>query len=171
MDRYEVRDMLGKLVVNLKELDTDVPKGGKRILLAGGLCNMPDVFEIIEASGGFIVSDDFCTGSRYAGGQVVMQDDMMAAIADRYAERIVCPAKYSALYSRGDHVLGLAREKNADGVIFLYLKFCDPHAFDYPYMKEMLDNADVPSMLFEIEDQSPSEGQFKTRCEAFIEML
>ena len=68
-------------------------------------------------------------------------------------------------------MLRLAKEKNADGVIFLYLKFCDPHAFDYPYMKEMLDNADIPSMLFEIEDQLLSEGQFKTRCEAFIEML
>ena len=171
MDRQEVRDMLEDLLGYYKTLDIKLPSGGKRILLAGGLCNMPDIFEIIESSGGFIVSDDFCTGSRYVDGQVPMQDDMMVAIADRYAERVVCPAKHSALYSRGDHVLHLAREKDVDGVIFLYLKFCDPHAFDYPYMKEMLDNEDIPSMLFEIEDQLLSEGQFKTRCEAFIEML
>ena len=56
-------------------------------------------------------------------------------------------------------------------MIFLFLKFCDPHSFDYPYIKEMLDKEGIPSMLFEIEDQLPSEGQFKTRCEAFIEML
>jgi bzd-type benzoyl-CoA reductase N subunit len=171
MDRQEVRDMLEDLLGYYRALDIKVPSGGKRILLAGGLCNMPDIFKIVESSGGFIVADDFCTGSRYVGGQVPIQDDMMVAIADRYAERVVCPAKHSALYSRGDHVLRLAREKDVDGVIFLYLKFCDPHAFDYPYMKEMLDNEDIPSMLFEIEDQLPSEGQFKTRCEAFIEML
>ncbi len=171
MDRHEVLDMLEDLLEYFRTLDIKVPTEGKRILLAGGLCNMPDIFDIIESSGGFIVSDDFCTGSRYVHGQVSIQDDMIAAIADRYAERVVCPAKHSALYSRGDHVLHLAQEKNVDGVIFLYLKFCDPHAFDYPYMKEMLDNADIPSMLFEIEDQMLSEGQFKTRCEAFIEML
>lgn len=171
MDRHEVRDMLEDLLGYFRTFDINVPSGGKRILLAGGLCNMPDIFEIIETSGGFIVSDDFCTGSRYVDGQVHIQDDMIVAIADRYAKRVVCPAKHFALYSRGDHVLRLAREKDVDGVIFLYLKFCDPHAFDYPYMKEMLDNEGIPSMLFEIEDQLPSEGQFKTRCEAFIEML
>ncbi len=171
MDRQEVRDMLEDLLGYYRAQDIKVPSGEKRILLAGGLCNMPDIFKIVESSGGFIVSDDFCTGSRYVGGQVPIQDDMMVAIADRYAERVVCPAKHAALYSRGDHVLHLAREKDVDGVIFLYLKFCDPHAFDYPYMKEMLDNEDIPSMLFEIEDQLLSEGQFETRCEAFIEML
>ncbi len=171
MDRQEVREMLEDLLEHFKTLDTMVPSEGKRLLLAGGLCNMPDIFKIVESSGGFIVSDDFCTGSRYVDGQVPIHDDMMTAIADRYAERVVCPAKHAALYSRGDHVLRLAREKDVDGVIFLYLKFCDPHAFDYPYMKAMLDNENIPSMLFEIEDQLLSEGQFKTRCEAFIEML
>jgi len=63
------------------------------------------------------------------------------------------------------------RENNADGVIFVFLKFCDPHSFDYPYMKEMLEKEGIPSMLFEIEDKSSSEGQLKTRCEAFMEML
>ncbi len=171
MDRHEVRDMLEDLLGYYRDVDIEVPSGGKRILLAGGLCNMPDVFDIIESSGGFIVSDDICTGSRYVDGQVSTHDDLIVAIADRYAERVVCPAKHSALYSRGEHVLRLAREKDVDGVIFLYLKFCDPHAFDYPYMKEMLSSEGIPSMLFEIEDQLPSEGQFRTRCEAFIEML
>ena len=171
MDRHDVRDMLEELLGILRDLDMKTLAGGKRILLAGGLCNLPDIFEMIESSGGFIVSDDFCSGSRYADGQVRIQEDIVAAIADRYAERVVCPAKHAALYSRGEHVLRLAREQGVDGVIFLYLKFCDPHAFDYPYMKRMLDHENIPSMLFEMEDQLPSEGQFKTRCEAFIEML
>jgi len=51
------------------------------------------------------------------------------------------------------------------------VKFCDPHAFDYPYLKEALDGAGIPSMLFEMEDQIPAEGQLKTRFEAFLEMI
>ena len=171
MDRNEMRGMLEALLGYFRNFDMKMPSGGKRILLAGGLCHMPDIFDNVETCGGFIVSDDFCTGSRYAEGQVDIRDDMMEAIADRYAERVVCPAKHSGLNTRGEHVLRLAREQNVDGVIFLYLKFCDPHAFDYPYMKKMLDDAGIPSMMFEVEDQLPSEGQFKTRCEAFMEML
>ena len=26
-------------------------------------------------------------------------------------------------------------------MVFVYLKFCDPHGFDYPYLKAMLDEA------------------------------
>jgi len=29
--------------------------------------------------------------------------------------------------------------------VFLLLKFCDPHAFDYPYIKEMLDKENIPA--------------------------
>ena len=35
----------------------------------------------------------------------------------------------------------------------------------------MLDEAGIPSMLFEIEDRLPAEGQLRTRVEAFLEMI
>ena len=33
------------------------------------------------------------------------------------------------------------------------LKFCDPHAFDFPYVKDVLDRAGIPSLLVELEEQ------------------
>ena len=72
---------------------------------------------------------------------------------------------------RGEYLVRQVKKSQADGVIFLYLKFCDPHAFDYPYIKSMLDEEGIPNLLLELEDSSPSEGQFRTRCEAFVEML
>jgi len=69
------------------------------------------------------------------------------------------------------HIIKLVKEQNARGVIFLLLKFCDPHAFDYPYIKKSLDEAGIPVMLMEIDDPLPAEGQLKTRFEAFLEML
>ena len=56
-------------------------------------------------------------------------------------------------------------------MIFLYLKFCDPHSFDYPYLKGYLKDAGIPSMLLEIEDRLPPEGQILTRIETFTQML
>ena len=113
----------------------------KRIFLSGGVCNHPDIYTIIEEAGGAVVGDDLCTGSRYFSGLIDEKADPVTAIADRYLERVVCPAKHRGLTDRADHLVRLVREKQAQGVIFFLLKFCDPHAFDYPYLKEALDRA------------------------------
>ncbi len=171
MDRHEALDLLTEFREGLdKEMDAPV-SGKKRLILAGGLCNMPDIFEVIEDSGGVIIDDDICTGSRHVDGEVDLDHDIFEALADRYVKRAVCPAKHAGLYTRGDHLMELVKSSQADGVIFLYLKFCDPHAFDYPYIKKMLDDEGIPNLLLELDDSSPTEGQFRTRCEAFVEML
>lgn len=172
MDRAVVADMLEELARDLENgSGAAMPKSGKRLVLSGSLCDHPDVYAIIEKSGGFVVWDDLCNGSRYFEGMLRETGDPIEAIAQRYSERIICPAKHMALTSRGDNLVRIVKEHNAAGVLFLLLKFCDPHAFDYPYIKEMLDNEKIPSMLMEMEQVLPSEGQLKTRFEAFIEML
>jgi benzoyl-CoA reductase/2-hydroxyglutaryl-CoA dehydratase subunit BcrC/BadD/HgdB len=56
-------------------------------------------------------------------------------------------------------------------VVFLLLKFCDPHAFDYPYLKGKLGERKVPSLLLEIEPGGVPQGAVETRLEAFVETL
>ena len=97
--------------------------------------------------------------------------DPIAAVADRYRERIICPAKHTGIYARADYLVDTVRRTKADGVVFLLLKFCDPHAFDYPYLKQRLDDEHIPSLFLEVEDQSAPGQQAATRLEAFIEML
>lgn len=171
MDRHEALGMLRELQAGFDREKGHPESGKKRIVLAGGLCNMPDIFQAIEDAGGIVIDDDICTGSRYADGSVDIDKDIFEALADRYMHRAVCPAKHAGLHTRGDYLIEKVKTSRADGVIFVYLKFCDPHAFDYPYIKAMLDNAGIPNLLLELEDSSPSEGQFLTRCEAFVEML
>lgn len=171
MDRTELADALDTLV---GQLDAAPPeKGGraKRIVFSGGLCSMPDIYRVVEEAGGQVVWDDFCTGSRYFEGLVDEQQEPIQALTQRYRERVVCPAKHAGIFNRGRYLLEKVKENQADGVIFLFLKFCDPHGFDYPYMKQMLDKEGVPNIMFEIEDQLSSEGQLRTRCEAFLEMI
>jgi len=143
----------------------------KRIVLSGGVCNHPDIYTIIEEAGGAVVGDDLCTGSRYLSGLIDEKADPSEAIAERYRQRVVCPAKHRGLSDRADHLVRLVREKRAQGVIFFLLKFCDPHAFDYPYLKEALDRMRIPSLLMEVEDRLPAEGQLRTRFETFVEMI
>ena len=65
----------------------------------------------------------------------------------------------------------MAQDHTAGGVIFLNFKFCEPHAFDYPYLKEMLQGQNIPSLLLEIDQELPAAGQLATRIEAFIETM
>jgi benzoyl-CoA reductase/2-hydroxyglutaryl-CoA dehydratase subunit BcrC/BadD/HgdB len=144
----------------------------KRIFLAGGVCSHPDIYAMIKEAGGAVTGDDLCTGSRYFSGLIdEANPDPIAAIAERYMERIACPAKHRGIDDRGARLVEMARVGRADGVILFYLKFCDPHAFDYPYLKGALDAAGIPCMMVEAEDRLPSEGQLATRIETFIEMI
>ncbi|MFZ5569415.1 MAG: 2-hydroxyacyl-CoA dehydratase subunit D [Thermodesulfobacteriota bacterium] len=170
MDRADFSSVLEDFLAAL-DPGRDSTAEGKRIVLTGGLCNMPDIYRVIESSGGRVVWDDFCTGARYFEGRIDDRGDIVAAIADRYLNRVVCPAKHSGNTNRGDYLLKQVKEYGAKGVIFVFLKFCDPHAFDYPYMKTMLEKEGIPHLMLEIEDQTASEGQLRTRCEAFMEML
>ena len=171
MDREEFLKKLLEIVNSLSDKTGKKDKSAKRLVLAGNVCNHPDIYSMIENAGAYVVWDDLCTGSRYFGGQIDEGGDPVTKIADRYFDRLVCPAKHRDVTSRGKNLVEIVKDHNAQGVIFILLKFCDPHSFDYPYMKELLDNESIPGMLLEFEEQPPPEGQLKTRFETFIEML
>jgi len=171
MDRDVLIEILPDVISTLEREKTHQRPRLKRLVLAGGICNLPDIYTIIENYGALILWDDSCSGSRYFEGDIHINGDIIESIGDRYTRKIVCPAKHFSLYARGEHLVDIAKKNNADGVIFVFLKFCDPHAFDYPYIKELLEKEGIPSMLLEIEASLPAEGQLKTRCQAFLEML
>lgn len=171
MDRDVLLERLTLLIDELKKPSPFKTAGKKRLLLAGSICDHPDVYGILEESGGVVVWDDLCTGSRYFEGIIDEDADPVEAVANRYLERAVCPAKHLSPTERGENLVALAKKYQVEGVIFLLLKFCDPHAFDYPYLKEYLDREGIPGMLLEIEDQLPPEGQLRTRFETFVEMI
>jgi benzoyl-CoA reductase subunit C len=143
-----------------------------RVLLVGNLCVFEEIYDYIEAGGGAVVGDDMCTGSRYF---IVNADeksaDPVAALADRLIKRPICAAKHNPMVDRGAYLKEMIRDTNARGVIFLMVKFCDPHSFDYPYLKESVDELNIPHLLLETEMDNPSLAQIKTRIEAFMEMI
>ena len=170
MDRDEVADLLPAIVSKLEKMDAPA-NSGKRIIISGSICDSPDIYALIEEVGGVIAGDDLCTGQRWFEGQILEDENPIAAIAKRYMDRLICPAKHASPTARGENIVSLARKNKADGVIFMLLKFCDPHAFDYPYLKECLDREGIKNMLIEMDDQQQSLGQLSTRLETFIHMI
>jgi len=143
---------------------------GIPVIVSGSLVEEPRAFIIIEQSGGRIVGDDLCTGFRPHVPARGKGKDPMDALIDRLLRRFPCPSRSRAV-GRLPFLFDLIGHTNARGVIFLFQKFCTPHLADYPIIVEELKKHDIPSMLFEIEETGFAEGQLRTRCEGFFEML
>ena len=172
MDRQLFLNALGEIVPQIEKVPAGKIKAGtKKLVLTGSICSHPDIYDIIENAGGVVVWDDLCTGARYFEGVLDEKAPPLEAIAQRYLDREICPAKHAGLTDRGKSIVQMVRKHSADGVVFMLLKFCDPHAFDYPYIKEMLDRENIPCMLLDMEEQLPSGGQLQTRFETFIQIL
>ena len=171
-DRDALPAMVEELAENAQAASAraeSAPK--KRLIVSGGLCRTPGIHRIVASAGGVVVDDDLCTGRRFFDGRIDPGSEPMAAIARRYAERVLCPAKHRGTADRSERLLSQVRDNGAHGVVFYLLKFCDPHGFDYPHLKEILDREGIPSLLLEMEDPAAAGGQAATRLEAFIENL
>ena len=157
-----LRDLEGK----------DDPYDPIRVAVVGNMCVFPEIYDSIESAGGSVSGDDMCTGYRYYFLNVdEKKGDPIEALADRIVRRPLCAAKHSLDFDRGKFLSTIIDNTDARGVIFLLVKFCDPHSFDYPHLKNAAEKKGIPHMLIEMEMDNPSLGQIKTRIEAFIEML
>ena len=169
MPPLEYNQLLGKLVELLAE-EESTPQDEPGLILVGAILDDPAILTTVEELGARIAGDDLCTGSRYFAQPVVADGDPIADLADRYLHRLPCPAKYHPDHQPGEHLLKLVNESKADGIVFVLPKFCDPHAFDYAMIKEKLDVAAVPHLRLEME-HAPALGQWRTRLQAFLEMI
>jgi benzoyl-CoA reductase subunit C len=142
-----------------------------RLFVTGSVCEPLSWFDLFDACGVSIVGDDLCTGWRYFSDDVSITGSPMEALADRLIRKVPCPCKYHPDLDRASDLVRRAEKSHAQGVVFLLLKFCDPHAFDYPYLKERLTEQDLPSLLIEIEPGGMPQGGVETRLRAFVEAL
>lgn len=170
MDRREFLETIRE-VLSEKPSSRVIDKKAKRVFVLGGTCKVGAIFDAIEQAGGWIVGDDLCSGARYFSSPCPTDMEPIEALARRILSRPVCPAKHGGLTARGDHVLRRLEETRAQGVVVVNYKFCDPHAFDYPDLRKKMEEKGYPTLLLEIEEPLPAEGQIRTRCEAFIEMI
>jgi benzoyl-CoA reductase subunit C len=141
-----------------------------RVLLAGPALGDPTLFKVLDQAGVHVVGDMFDLGERYFDVDAIEDGDPLGSLADRLMTLLPTPTKHHPLRARTDHLLSLAQERRADGVIFARKKFCDPHGFDYVQMRHALERIGLPHLLLELEQASQS-GQLRTRVEAFREMI
>ncbi|MHC4414338.1 MAG: benzoyl-CoA reductase, bzd-type, subunit N [Planctomycetota bacterium] len=143
---------------------------GVRLMILGSENDDIELVEMVESCGSTVVADDHCTGTRYFWNNVDPVEDRLAAIAERYLRRPPCPSKDWPVRTRVGHILDIAEEWNVQGAVILQQKFCDPHEADVPAITESLKAKGIPTLFLELDVTVPV-GQFKTRADAFLEMI
>lgn len=152
------------------------PKGAPRVLISGTPMTIPNwkLHDTIEKSGAVVVTEESCTGTRYFTDLVdtsgaSSSDDLIKSMAEKYLH-INC-ACFTPNDERPEDVVRLAKEYNADGVVYYVLQFCHEFNIEYTKVERALRAEGIPVIKIETDYSDSDRGQLKTRIETFVEML
>jgi bcr-type benzoyl-CoA reductase subunit C len=171
MPRERVNALLKEIAGELKDrLKIESAAKSLRLVLSGTMLEPLETLDFIEEQGGTVVGDDFQNGYRYIEADVPEKSDYLEALAEHQLNRIPSAAFDNQKNPRRFFLADLAREKRADGVIFLHMKYCEPENFDYYDNLLAIENIGIPAMRIETQFGA-SLGQLRTRIHAFMEMI
>ena len=143
---------------------------GVRLMTIGSEDDDTTFIRMVEGLGATVVIDETFTGSRYLWTEVIPQEDRLAAIAKRYIDSPPFPVKDWYERRRFHHILKLAQDYRAQGVILMQMKFCNPYEPDMPPLAAFLKENNIPTYFLEFDVTVPL-GAFGTRVEAFLETI
>nr|MCR5845460.1 2-hydroxyacyl-CoA dehydratase family protein [bacterium] len=170
MDRAEHSAKLQALTKVLDALP-ESPEKPLRLVTTGILADSPALLGILAERGIAIVDDQVAQESGFFRTDVPITADPVAGMAQRLAMLEGCSILFDPEKERGRELVRLAQDADADGVLWVMAKFCDPEEFDYVPVKRMLDEAGIPLLAVEYDQQAGSFEQARSAIEAFAEML
>ncbi len=152
-----------------------VENGIPRLITSGCPMAVPNwkLPYVVESSGAVIVGEESCIGTRNTrdlvdeSGQTV--EDMIDAIVDRYM-RIDC-ACFTPNPERLEHIVEMAKDLKADGVVHYALQFCHPYTIEAYKVEKALEKENIPMLRIETDYSMEDVEQLKTRVEAFVELV
>lgn len=154
----------------LEEVDTRKGTQVIRTMVIGQTDDLR-LARLLDSMGSPMIVDENCFGSRYFWNQVPPLDGRLLAITARYIERPPCPVKDGdEPRRRPSFIIELAREYKISLAIMVHPKFCDPHSFDTPPIKDALQNQGIKVLELE-QDFTIPIAQIRNRLEATLELF
>ncbi len=149
---------------------------GTRILLSGLTFENQTygdngLLSILSDSSVLVCWDDLASGVRYRLAEV--EEHQGSTNLDMLVESFLGPQPAPTrcpVERKAGELLQAAHMYRAQGVIFLVPKYCDPMLFDIPSLIHIMRGNGYPSLVIEVSGKL-SEGQLRTRVEAFLEVL
>ena len=125
----------------------------------------------VAARVGEVVADDLAKESRAFALQIPEDEPPIGALADAFCALDGDSLLYDPEKLHAKKVVDLAKDAQAQGIILLLAKFCDPEEFDAPFVKTACREADIPFLQIEVDQSTETYEQARTQLEAFAELL
>ena len=168
MDKPQHTALISELCDELVALP--VGKMGKRVLLSGIMADDEAMLRIMADCGLSVACDDLAQETRQFRYDVPEEGGgPLYRLAKWWEIFEGCSLAYDPGKKRIDMILHDAEKYDVMGVIICMMKFCDPEEYDYPLLKEALENKGIPCLYMEIDQKA--EAQVQTRIQAFSEIL
>lgn len=175
--KKQILPYLRETLEELKTREPDAkPSFRARIAIVGSEIDDPEFTKMIEDAGGLVVSDRYCFGSKPGREIIELNDEepVLEQICRHYMSTSEC-ARYISdekVAQRRATANALAKEFNADGIIYEQMKFCDFWAFERALASHILnDEYGWPVLSIDRPYNAKSSGQLRTRFQAFVESL
>ncbi len=169
MLKEEHTALVRQLTEELKKAPAEDEK--VRVVVSGILADSPSLLNIFDKNGIKIVADDVAQESRQYRTDVPEMDSRpLDALAQKFADMDNCTLLYDRDKKRVGYLVELAKKHNAEGVIVLMTKFCDPEEFDYVPIKRACEAAGLKHLNIEVDCQMVDYEQAGTMLQAFKEM-
>lgn len=165
--------LLEEYIVRLKK-NKFTERDAIRVVVTGNFCEQPplDVIDLIEQVGCYVIDDDFMIGRRYINQNVdADSDDPMGELSSNYIHQ---GAKIATRFHEGEKgkiMLDRVKNANADGVIFLTAKFCEPALDDLVLQQHALTEIGLRSVHIEFEERGSGYENIRLSLETFVESL
>lgn len=170
MDKAEHLELVRAFNEALKAMPIYDFKGIK-VILTGLIFDSVKMLKMLEENNMGIVGDDVVAESKQYETDIINGIDLYYQLAQQWCDRKGCCILQDHKKARGPMLVELARARKADGVIVCTLKFCEPEAYDYPILRRVFADNDLPELHLEVENQYSNDQQAATRIQAFCEML
>ncbi|WP_027701647.1 2-hydroxyacyl-CoA dehydratase subunit D [Metaclostridioides mangenotii] len=170
MKKEEHTDLVKNLIAELNKKPVEECTGSK-VVLTGISLDSKDILEILEENNMTVVGDDLAQETRQFRTLVPDGKDALERLARQWSNIEGCSLAYDPDKKRGSMIVDEVKKKDADGVVFCMMKFCDPEEYDYPVVKSDIEASNIPTLYIEIDQQTSNNEQVRTRVQAFTEML
>lgn len=144
---------------------------GKKVVLSGITFEHDEVLDILEFYNLAVVADDLAQESRQFRTEVPYYGSPMESLAKMWQNHRGCSLAFDPYKERIQMLLELVKNTGADALIIGQMKFCDPEEYDVPLIMKALEEAEVPLLVVEIDQQSNAFEQIRTRVQGFVESL
>lgn len=144
---------------------------GPKLVISGLVFDPMEIYGIFDELGVAVVDDDFANGWRSVSKDELKVGDLVEGITEFIFNPAPCCCIYNPDNDRHPYLVDKVKDAGADGVLFWYIKFCEPDAFDRPQLMERLREESISSVTIDVELSMTSFDAIKTRVNAFCEIL